>query len=254
MTLKHSDFDQIKDEKSHRFNVISLWIRRSIIYISLYILVVIITFLISKYLSWPLTEVNSARYMLSALVQSEAAIVAIVITLSLIAVQLAAQSYSTRVIDIFKNNPDLQILTGIYVGAIIYGLSVLKLIDEPNQLENHILSSYSLGIFALLSLAPYIWNTFNFLKPSTIINSLSDKISHETILYAIEGDNKKIDDIDPIQPIIDIVRGSLMKYDYETVKMGLEVIENRMDFIIENKNYVDDETHFPHVNSKSESF
>ena len=241
MTLKHSDFYQVKEKKSHRFNVISLWVRRSIIYISLYILVVIITLFISKYLSWPLTDVNSARYMLSALVQSEAAIVAIVITLSLIAVQLAAQSYSTRVIDIFKNNPDLQILTGIYVGAIIYGLSVLKLMDKPNQLENHILSSYSLGIFVLLSLAPYIWNTFNFLKPSTIINSLSEKISCETILYAIEEDNEKIDDVDPIQPIIDIVRSSLMKYDYETVKMGLTAIENRMDFIIEDKHYVGDE-------------
>lgn len=46
------------------------------------------------------TDVDSARYMLSALVQSEAAIVALVVTLSLVAVQLAAQSYSARVIDV----------------------------------------------------------------------------------------------------------------------------------------------------------
>lgn len=34
------------------------------------------------------TDVDSARYMLSALIQSEAAIVALVVTLSLVAVQL----------------------------------------------------------------------------------------------------------------------------------------------------------------------
>ncbi len=51
--------------------------------------------------------------MLSALVQGEAAIVALVMTLSLVAVQLAAQSYSARVIEVFKRAPDLWILMGI---------------------------------------------------------------------------------------------------------------------------------------------
>jgi len=43
-----------------------------------------------------------ARYLLSALVQSLAAIIAIVVTLTLVAVQLTASAYSPRVIDIFK--------------------------------------------------------------------------------------------------------------------------------------------------------
>jgi uncharacterized membrane protein len=45
--------------------------------------------------------------MLSAVVQTQAAIIAIVITLTLIAVQLTASAYSPRVIDIFKKNPGL---------------------------------------------------------------------------------------------------------------------------------------------------
>lgn len=72
------------------------------------------------------TDVDSARYMLSALIQSEAAIVALVVTLSLVAVQLAAQSYSARVIEVFRKAPDLWILMGIYGIAIFYGLGVLK--------------------------------------------------------------------------------------------------------------------------------
>ena len=47
---------------------------------------------------------NSARYLLSALVQSLAAIIAIVVTMTLVAVQLTASAYSPRVIDIFKND------------------------------------------------------------------------------------------------------------------------------------------------------
>jgi uncharacterized membrane protein len=56
------------------------------------------------------TDANSARYMLSAMVQAQAAIVAIVVTLTLVAVQLTASAYSPRVIRIFRDNPDIWIL------------------------------------------------------------------------------------------------------------------------------------------------
>lgn len=74
------------------------------------------------------TNADSARYMLSALVQSEAAVIAIVITLSLVAVQLTASSYSTRVIDIFKKSFSLWIFVSTYIVAIIHGLWVLNVI------------------------------------------------------------------------------------------------------------------------------
>jgi len=102
------------------------------------------------------TDANSARYMLSALVQSQAAIVAIVVTLSLIAVQLTASAYSPRVIDIFKKNPDMWILLLSYGASIFYGLLVLKQIRAGDlrlipfliaPLEYHIFSAYVIGAF-----------------------------------------------------------------------------------------------------------
>jgi predicted MFS family arabinose efflux permease len=68
---------------------------------------------------------SSVKYMLSALVQSEAAIVAIVITVTLIAVQLTASAYSPRVIDIFKKNVDMWILLLVYGISIFSGFIVL---------------------------------------------------------------------------------------------------------------------------------
>ncbi|WP_370574038.1 hypothetical protein [Methanomethylovorans sp.] len=56
---------------------------------------------------------DNERYLISALVQSLAATIALVITLSLVAVQLASQSYSVRVIEVYKRNPDMWILLGI---------------------------------------------------------------------------------------------------------------------------------------------
>ncbi len=160
-------------------NDTSLWLRRLTLYLSLGAALILALHIAFSYFNLLHTDVDSARYMLSALVQSEAAIVALVVTLSLVAVQLAAQSYSARVIDVFRRTPDLWILMGIYGIAIFYGLGVLKLIERANpalnslsNLEGHVALSYYLGVFAFVALVPYIWKTLDLLKPSIVINML----------------------------------------------------------------------------------
>lgn len=185
---------------------------------------------------------DSARYMLSALIQGEFAVMALVVTLSIVAVQLAAQSYSARVIEVFRRTPDLWILILIYGFSIFYGLVVLKLIEKANpllnnlsNLEMHIAFSYYLGVFAFVALVPYIHNTLNLLKPSTVISMLSEKITKQNILEYVpskidiinsssEEDISGKNNEDPILPIIDIITGSLMKYDYDTSRECLKEI------------------------------
>lgn len=72
---------------------------------------------------------DNERYLISALVQSLAATIALVVSLSLIAIQFAAESHSSRIIEFYKRNPDMWILMGIYIIVIFYGLALLKVID-----------------------------------------------------------------------------------------------------------------------------
>ncbi len=167
-------------------NNLSLWAHRLAIYFSLGAAVIIVAHIVFSYFGFLHTDVDSARTLLSALVTSEAAILAIVVSLSLVAVQLAASSYSARVIEVFRRTPDLWILIGIYGVAMFYGLGVLKLIERANpqmnslsNLEGHIAFSYYLGVFAFVALVPYIWNTLGLLKPSTVINILSKRITKQ---------------------------------------------------------------------------
>ena len=182
------------------------------------------------------TQPDSARYMLSALIQSEASIIAIVITLSLIGVQIAASAYSTRIVDVFKRTPSFWILILIYIAAMIQALRVLKLIEaEPNNtyiLENDILFSYYLGAIAFLALVPYIWIILDLLKPSNIINNLSEKITAKAILS-----NTRPRDPDPLQPIIDIITNSLIKNDGGTIADGLNALESRFKSLIKTWKY-----------------
>jgi hypothetical protein len=176
----------------------------------------------------PETQSDSARYLLSTLVQSEAAIIAIVVTLSLVAVQIAASSYSSKVIEIFKKMPSLWILIFIYISAMIQGLHVLKLIEASTGntigLENDILLSYYLGILAFLALIPYIWNTLGSLNVSVILKILSSGITKKNVL-AIE--HPGYDDA-PFQSVIDVITSSMMRYDEGTVAIGLNSIKSKI--------------------------
>jgi len=193
------------------------------------------------------TSADSARYMLSALVQVEAAIMAMVLTLSLVAMQLAASSYSPRVMEEFRKTPDLWILIGVYGIAVFYGLVVLKLIegacplvDSVSKLEVHILCAYYFGIFAFVALIHYIWNTLNLLKPSMIISILKERIIKENILSDIGEEGRKTIDEDPVQPIVDIVCGAMTRYDYTTIRDGLRAIGDRADHIFKNDKFKDE--------------
>ncbi|WP_406656194.1 DUF2254 family protein [Methanolobus sp. ZRKC2] len=186
---------------------------------------------------------DNERYLLSALVQSLAAVIALVITLSLVAVQLAAQSYSARVIDVYKRKPDMWILLSIYIITIFYGLGLIKIIGLgvlSNYTEGAIFTAYFMGFFAFICLVPYMLKTLDLLKPSTVIKLLSEDITKENILESLKID-EEIEDRDTIQPIIDMINRALERNDYETARNGLTSIANSIIFIFKNTQFESEE-------------
>jgi Predicted membrane protein (DUF2254). len=168
--------------------------------------------------------------MISALIQSEAAIMAIIVTLSLVAVELASGSYSVRMIDLLKvYNPDFWILMVIYIVSMIYSLFVLKSIPDKStvQMQIRISFAFHLGVYSLLILFPYLFRTLNMLKPSTLLNMQAMKLNAKNITTAISSDDDRTQEKDPIQPIIDIISSSLLKHDFETTRNGLNIIGKR---------------------------
>ncbi len=211
-----------------------LWTKRIFEYNVLAILFSFVGTVLFAYFNLFHTDANSARYMLSALVQSQAAIVAIVVSLTLIAVQLSASAYSPRVIRIFRNNPDVWLLLALYGHSIFYGLLILKTIRDGDlreislfnyPIEIHIICAYFLGIFSFLMLFRYILSIIDLLNPVNIINRLTADITKDAILKPKE---------DPIQPIMDIVHGSIMRYDIATMRVGLKAVTERVIEIIDS--------------------
>ncbi len=186
------------------------------------------------------TNIDNALYLLSSFIQGEAAVLGIVVTLSIVAIQLTASSYSTRAIGLLKESASLWILVLTFIIAIFYGSWVLKFtvsVDNISTNEFQIWIAFLLMIYAFTSLIPYLLDILNFTDPKTIIQLLSSKITKESLLSTL---NQKVmyhyrPSGGPIQPLSDIMISALMKYDYGTLKDCLNSIENSMNKILGNR-------------------
>lgn len=219
--------------------------------------------------SFDYATTDSIKFFLSSLIESESTVIAIVITLSLVVIELTSSNYSTRVVDIFKESRIIWVIIGIYITSIVYGLTVLKFIDPIaasgiSNYETSIWISYLLSLFAFGTLIIYFLNALDVMKSSTVINIFAERITNENILSSVSLYEKLVGDAgislnysflysdafkpvietddDPIQPIIDIIHSSMMKYDYGTTRYGLKVLKDYIIKLLENGKFGKEES------------
>ena len=117
------------------------------------------------------------------------------------------------------------LLLSCYGISIFYGFMVLKLVEGEFVscvsiwFEFYVSLAYWLGVFTFVALFPYMLNIIRLLKPESIIKRLAIEITKDKIINSEE---------DPIQPIMDIIHGSIMKYDLETTRVGLKRVTKKV--------------------------
>ncbi|WP_172673745.1 DUF2254 family protein [Methanogenium cariaci] len=108
---------------------------------------------------WPglIFNSDSVRYILGALIQSQAAVISIVVTLTLVAVQWTASTYSPRVVEVFKRHPNMWLLLFSYIVSITFSTILLTSItgDVSSFLQRFsVFCAIYLGIFLFVTLFP----------------------------------------------------------------------------------------------------
>lgn len=171
--------------------------------------------------------------MLGILVTSEAAIFALVVSVSLITIQLAASSYSVRIIDIFLEDSYFKNTIFIFILLILYELFLLmgiqyKLLEQ--YIDLLLASTYISAIILFYFLVLYIENTMNLLKPNMLLDTLEQK----TVLWTISKDDQPGDENDLLLPITDMIIGSLKRYDESTLRYGIEKLKRILINLINN--------------------
>jgi hypothetical protein len=177
-------------------------------------------------------EINNARYLISTIIQYQAAIIALVISLTIIAVQTTASSYGSRVIPIFKRSPDLWILIALYFFSLLIGLFLLLHLDgvinyfsfDQNylflsqiitiKLRDIVILDFIIGLCSFLALIPYLLNTIDLLKIERLIKIFSTGITKKDFLHPEIENNA-------FEALSNLIHISIKQNDISMTKFGL---------------------------------
>lgn len=197
-----------KIEKTNRENVIFIIAS-----------VLIFIFLINEYYYNPsVTDRSNISSFFSLIVQILSSVFAIIITVSLVAIQLTAQNYSSKLIKIYTNSFHFKFLIFLYIIAIIFNIYVLLDIEKVKGIW--IYFSILLSTLAIVELVPFIFEINRNLDPKTIINHLVKDLKG----YKIPEKYVDLEPYDPFfQPIEDIITRSISNFDYQTAKFGIRI-------------------------------
>lgn len=179
-------------------------------------------------------DVTSARCLLSASFQGLVAVLAIVVTLTLIGVQIASTTYTPRIIGDSINpsrNPYFLGLLILYVSSMLYDLFVLSWIQRIDYVK-HTDYSLLLSSLCIIYLIPYIYNTFQQVKPTTPMTNIRKDIKQYK--KGVSGKDLK----DRVIPQLDsIIASAFKKGDYQTFKEGIDTYISIAPEIVEKTKY-----------------
>ncbi|WP_456475602.1 DUF2254 family protein [Candidatus Pyrohabitans sp.] len=143
-----------------------------ILYIVSIIILTIFSFLLATNYFYNPPEnqnIENARYLLSAVIQGLAAILAIVITITFVSVQLASQNYSPRVVRIFTHSNSFWYL------LLLFTLTIL--------IASYLLTYLNTKIAFLSSLSVITLTASCFLVLGEYIRSIPKLLSLEFLLH-----------------------------------------------------------------------
>ena len=159
-------------------------------------------------------------------------IFAIVISLSLMAVQLASQQYTHRIMDIHIKSLTFWSVIVIYLGSMLYNVFMLGLLDlgkpVPEDSIIYVEISMLLTSLSLFILIPYFYFTIYRLRPESVISNLLAKIDEDYLnsikRYFKEEEPRIPGKADKMLPITDVIEKSISSGDHETARFGIDEI------------------------------
>jgi hypothetical protein len=191
--------------------------------VSLSFLIFVLVFLLSFAIQGSLFggSIDSARYVLSALAQTQGAIIAIAISLTIVAVQVSSQAYSLRITDLLLKHPFFWFILFLYGISIVYDVTLLNRINDSNiqSLGPEVNISIFMAAIALWALFPYSKKTLERLRPQTIIGVMCKHILSENV--GTFNENRK----EGISPLFDAIKKAIRTDDITTARDGIKEIE-----------------------------
>jgi hypothetical protein len=167
---------------------------------------------------------GSSLFMLSSFQQSLAAVLGIVFTLTLIGIQLAAQSYTHRVIGLHTRSTVFVFTFGMLLFALVYIAVLMASYRSIQATAEHPWVDLAVVWFvsALALLVPFAVRTIRLLAPDNIAAALLSRVS---VRQLQSGDTAAVHV--RIGPVFDMARKAIVGRDERTLELLMVQVRNR---------------------------
>lgn len=193
----------------------------------------LIIFVMYKYYYEPyLMNKTAISSFISLLIQILSSVFAIVITISLVAIQLTSQNYSSKLIKIYTKSFHFRFLVLIFLSAIVLNIYVLFYIEYVSNILINF--SFLVSLISIIELYPFIYSINRNLDPKNLIEHLIKDLKH----YEISKKTITQENYDKhFQPIEDIITRSITNFDYQTAKYGIKLFIENFNSLIKSKDF-----------------
>ena len=131
------------------------------------------------------TTVASARVILATIAGATITVAAIVFSITVLTVQLAASQYSPRILGVLFRNTFQQIVIGITMGTFVYSLLVLAAVRlasggaEASSPSVSTTTGIILAVLAMLLIVGFLNHVLQRIEVGTLIRRIVDATTHE---------------------------------------------------------------------------
>ncbi|MFC1924918.1 DUF2254 family protein [Chloroflexota bacterium] len=170
-------------------------------------------------------DASNARYLLSALAQAQAAIIAIVVTLSLVAIQIVNPTHSKRMMKLVLGYKRFWMMLLSYCASIIFDIVALANVgaDGDSTMAILVMISIFLLAFTFGFLLLFIITTMSLITPLTVLKDYRNQILlHPNDVF--ESFVKYGSPYQHYKQLFDMTEEALRAYDYSLAYEGREII------------------------------
>ncbi|EMA14629.1 hypothetical protein C442_20046 [Haloarcula amylolytica JCM 13557] len=172
----------------------------------------------------PAVQTENIRALLTTLATAEASVLAIVFSVTVVALQLVVTRYSARLTSLFVKEPLFRTTFALFVGAIAFNLLVVYLLPIQNRrLLNAVVGiAFALAAVSTFALYQFIQLMIQRSSPDDLISVLVEReLAPNEYLPATATEFTKIE-VHPIRPLYRTIARAIELGEYQTAEQGID--------------------------------